>query len=175
MAIAFFKYMGGIKMNEIMLATDPESFTEYLQWFFSAKTQKFLIPWVILSVLIWTFIRKGKLTDSNKNIDKAIAEGRVIKATLSDKFISKADYYGTRDNHARHFKYAYTHPLSGKTKHYIYEMQSSGATPPDEIEIYYNEAGKVFGDKEESRRAFFWTVFGIGVPFFLSVIINTFF
>ena len=161
-------------MSGILLTTDPESFTEYLQWFFSPQTQKFLLPLVILYVLIWTFIRKGKLTDSDKNINKAIAEGRVIKATLDEKFISRADYHGSRDNHRRYFKYSYIHPLSGKTKHYLEEISASGITPSDEIEIYYNEAGKVFGDKEESRRAFFWTVFGIGVPFFLSVIINTF-
>ena len=160
-------------MSGILLTTDPESFTEYVQWFLSPETQRIAIPIVVFYGVIWTFLLKLRLTDSDKNINKAKAAGRVIKGTLVTDHISKADYYGLRDNNAHYFSYTYVHPLTGKTKRYVHQVRQSA--PPDEIEIYYNEAGKVFQYKNENRRASFWIGFGLIVPMILAQIVQQLF
>ena len=81
---------------------------------------RFLIYLIVANVIVWTILNKAGFLDEERKVKKAIANNRVIVASLNEKHISEAEYYGvgTWENYDRFFKYRYIHPTTGKEKKY---------------------------------------------------------
>lgn len=137
----------------------------------SPEVARILFPTAACFILLQIFFHKTGLTDFNKAVKEAIANGRIIKATIDEKRMTKSRYYGSgSEDGTRHFWYKYTHPLTGETKRFLYPI-IDGSIPSVEETLYYNEKGKVFCKHTAGYKPAFWTVVGWIVPFAFAVLL----
>jgi len=145
---------------------------ELFKLVFAPEVARVWIPGLLLFILIQVFFLKTGLIDFNKAVNEAIANNRVIKATIDEKRMTKSRYYGSgSEDGTRHFWYKYTHPLTGREKRFLYPI-IDGSIPRKEETLYYNEKGKVFCKHTAAYKPAFWTVIGYIVPFAFSVFLQ---
>ena len=112
---------------------------------------------LVFYFITWYIVIKTKVLFLDKKIiQKAIDEGRTIKATLEPSSISTdSDYY----------RYRYV-DLKGKSRTYVAKLLGG---PADEITLYYNKKGRVFSEREPGRLMILWYFLMLIFPGILAV------